>query len=74
MSDESIGDLMELREIGEGRRFYLLGSQSGFNEVRCTFSTERLDPWLFHLEMKEQARGAVDCCWPRTTRSIARSR
>jgi hypothetical protein len=49
MADEPIGDLMELREIGEGGGFLLLGSSMCLREIRRTFAAQRIDAVLFHL-------------------------
>ena len=57
MIDEPIGDLMELREMGEGCRFHVMRSQACFREVRRTFSAQRFDAVLFHLQMKQKSVG-----------------
>ena len=57
MADESIGDLMELREMREGCCFYLLRGQAGFREIRRTFTKQRIDAIFFHLQMKQKSIG-----------------
>jgi hypothetical protein len=58
MVDESIGDLMELWEVGEGGGFHVLGSQMCPCEIRRTFPAQRIDPALFHLQMEKEPIGA----------------
>jgi len=57
MIDEPIGDLMELREMGEGCRFHVVRGQACFHEIRRTFSAQRFDPVLFHFQMKQKTVG-----------------
>ena len=52
MADESIGDAMELWEVGKGRGFHLLGGQAYLGEVRRTLAGQGIDAALFHLQMK----------------------
>lgn len=58
MADESIGDVMELRKVGKGRGFHLLGRQACLGEVRRTFAGQRFDAVLFHFHMKQKPVGA----------------
>ena len=58
MANQTIGDLMELREMREGCCFYLLPGQACFCEVRPTFSAQRFDSVLFHFQMKQKPVGA----------------
>ena len=58
MVDEPVGDSMELREVGKGRSFHLLGGQVRFGEVRCTFAAQRIDAGLFHFQMEQESIGA----------------
>ena len=57
MGNQPIGDLMELREMGEGCRFHVMRGQACFREIWRTFSAQRFDSILFHLQMKQKSVG-----------------
>ena len=58
MVNQLIGDPMELREMGESCRFHVVRGQACFCEIRCTFSGQRFNSVLFHLQMKQKSVGA----------------
>src|SRR5262245_29789841 len=58
MTNETIGDLMELREMREGCCFHLLCGHTCFREVRRTCLAQRFDAALFHLQMKQKSISA----------------
>jgi len=57
MSDQSIGDLMELWELRFGGGFDFLKCQPCFRQIQCTFPAERVDALFFHFQVKEQSVG-----------------
>jgi len=58
MGDESIGDVMELWELGEGSAYHVLGSQVGLCEIRRTFPAQGIDPGRLHLRVEQEPIGA----------------
>ena len=57
MGNQPIGDLMELREMGQCHRLYLSCSETCLREIRRTFPAQRVNSVLFHLQVKQESIG-----------------